>query len=89
MTAPLKAQSFADLKPLRRTLRSGPRSRPSANGCAARPSNARAERHLFQDAVGAVQPLKGQHERHWPAPCRPSPCRCSASWTRRACCMNR
>ena len=74
MTAPLKAQSFADLKPLRRTLQERAalqaereRLRREAE------QRARAERHLFQDAVGAVQPLKGQHERHWPAPVPPEP----------------
>lgn len=74
MTAPLKAQSFADLKPLRRTLQERAalqaereRLRREAE------QRARAERHLFQDAVGAVQPLKGRHERYWPSPVPPEP----------------
>lgn len=74
MTAPLKAQSFADLKPLRRTLQE--RAAQQAERERLRreaEQRARAERHLFQDAVGAVQPLKGQHERHWPAPVPPEP----------------
>ena len=74
MTAPLKAQSFADLKPLRRTLQE--RAAQQAERERLRreaEQRARAERHLFQDAVGAVQPPKGQHERHWPAPVPPEP----------------
>ena len=55
MTAPLKAQSFADLKPLRRTLQE--RAAQQAERERLRreaEQRARAERHLFQDAVGAV-----------------------------------
>ncbi len=58
MTAPLKAQSFADLKPLRRTLQE--RAAQQAERERLRRvavQRALSERHLFQDSVGALQPL--------------------------------
>ena len=70
----LTARSFADLKPLRRALQlaaAQEAERMQQRREAAR--RARAERHLFQDAVGPVQPLKSRHERHWPAPVPPEP----------------
>lgn len=74
MTASLKALSFADLKPLRRALQE--RAAQQAERERQRREmerRARAERHLFQDAVGAVQPLKGRQQRHWHLPVPPEP----------------
>jgi DNA-nicking Smr family endonuclease len=74
MNAALTARSFADLKPLRRALqeaavRQAERERQRREA----QQRVHAERHLFQDAVGPVQPLKGQHERHWHLPAPPEP----------------
>jgi len=70
----LTARSFADLKPLRRALQEAAaqaaereRLRQEAE------RRARAERHLFQDAVGAVLPLRHRSERHQPQPVPPEP----------------
>ena len=74
MTASLKALSFADLKPLRRALQE--RAAQQAERERQRREmerRARAEHHLFQDAVGAVQPLKGRQQRHWHLPVPPEP----------------
>jgi len=76
MSAAFKARSLADLKPLRRTVqeaaaRAAERERLRQEA----ERRAHAERHLFQDAVGAVLPLKGQAERyrHDPTPPEPQP----------------
>ncbi len=74
MNAALTARSFADLKPLRRALELAAAQQAERERLRREAERrARAERHLFQDAVGAVQPLKGQHERHWPTPVPPEP----------------
>lgn len=70
----LTARSFADLKPLRRALqeaaaRQAERDRQRREA----QQRAQAERNLFQNAVGPVQPLKGQQERHWHLPDPPEP----------------
>ena len=74
MNAALTARSFAELKPLRRALQEAAaqaaereRQRQEAE------RRARAERHLFADAVGAVLPLKHRPERHQPQPIPPEP----------------
>ncbi len=74
MTAPLKARSLKDLQPLRQALaeaaaREAERLRQQQE--AAR--RARAERMLFQDAVGPVQALRGTQERRWHTPEPPEP----------------
>src|SRR5574337_96420 len=74
MSAALTARSFADLKPLRRALQEAAaqeaaraRLRQEAE------RHARALRHLFQDTVGPVAPLKHRPARHWPQPVPPEP----------------
>ncbi|GAA6121643.1 Smr/MutS family protein [Acidovorax sp. FG27] len=74
MTAPLKARSLKDLQPLRQALaeaaaREAERLRQQQE--AAR--RTRAERMLFQDAVGPVQALRGTQERRWHTPEPPEP----------------
>lgn len=74
MRAALTAHSFADLKPLRRALQElAAQETERAQQRREAERRARAQQHLFQDAVGAVQPLKGSHERHWPSPVPPEP----------------
>ncbi len=70
----VKARSLQDLQPLRKALaeaaaREAERLRERQE--AAR--RARAERMLFQDAVGPVQPLRGTQERRWHTPEPPEP----------------
>ena len=70
----VKARSLQDLQPLRKALaeaaeREAERQRERQE--AAR--RARAERMLFQDAVGPVQALRGMHERRWHVPEPPEP----------------
>lgn len=70
----VKARSLQDLQPLRKALaeaaaREAERLRERQE--AAR--RARAERMLFQDAVGPVQPLRGTQERRWHTPAPPEP----------------
>ena len=74
MSAAFKATSFADLQPLRRALAEAA-ARQAAREQQRREAQqrARAERTLFQDAVGAGQPLKGQDERRWHVPEPPAP----------------
>ncbi|MBS0508699.1 MAG: Smr/MutS family protein [Proteobacteria bacterium] len=74
MNAALTARSLSELQPLRRALQERA-ARQAALEQQRREAErrARAERHLFQDAVGAVQPLKGQQPRHWPTPVPPEP----------------
>ena len=64
----LTARSFADLQPLRRALQEA-----AAQEAERARLRREAERHLFQDAVGPVQPLKGRDERRWHAPEPPEP----------------
>ncbi len=74
MTAALKARSFADLQPLRRALQEAAAQAAERERLRLEAERrARAERHLFQDAVGPVQALKLRHARHWPAPVPPEP----------------
>ena len=74
MTAALKARSFADLKPLRRALQEAAAQAAERERLRLEAERrARAERHLFQDAVGTVLPLKTRPERHWPSPTPPEP----------------
>lgn len=73
MTA-LTARSFAELKPLRRALQEAAAQAAERERLRREAERrARAERHLFQDAVGAVLPLKARPERHWPRPVPPEP----------------
>ncbi len=70
----VKTRSLQDLQPLRKALaeaaaREAERLRERQE--AAR--RARAERMLFQDAVGPVQPLRGTQERRWHTPQPPEP----------------
>lgn len=59
MNAALTARSFADLKPLRRALQEAAQQRAERERLRREAERrARAEHHLFADAVGPVQPLK-------------------------------
>ena len=71
----LKAQSLQDLQPLRRALaEAAARAAQRQQEQREAERRARAERMLFQDTVGPVQPLKGQHHgRRWHAPQPPEP----------------
>ena len=74
MNAALTARSFADLKPLRRALQEAAQQRAERERLRREAERrARAERHLFADAVGPVQPLKRGHERRWSTPEPPEP----------------
>jgi DNA-nicking Smr family endonuclease len=74
MSAALTARSFADLQPLRRALQeAAAQEAERARLRREAERRARAERHLFRDAVGPVAPLKGLPDRHWPAPVPPEP----------------
>lgn len=69
-----KAKSFQDLKPLRHALaelaaREAQREQERLEA----ERRVRAELLLFQNAVGPVQSLKGQHDRRWHAPLQPEP----------------
>lgn len=74
MSAALTARSFADLKPLRRALQQAA-AQEAAREQQRREAQLRAhaERHLFQQTVGPVQPLKRQAARLWPTPEPPEP----------------
>ena len=74
MNAALTARSFADLKPLRRALQEAAQQRAERERLRREAErHARAEHHLFADAVGPVQPLKRGHERRWSTPEPPEP----------------
>lgn len=74
MTRPLRAKSFADLKPLRKALADiAAREARLAQERLEAERRARAELMLFQDAVGPVQALKGPLDRRWHEPAKPEP----------------
>ena len=70
----MKVRSFADLQNLRRALREAA-AQQAAREQQRREAErrARAERHLFQDAVGRVTPLKDPDDRHRHASPLPEP----------------
>ncbi|WP_291517923.1 Smr/MutS family protein [Acidovorax sp.] len=74
ITSPLKVRSLQDLKPLREALaeRVAREARLRQERAEAE-RRARAEKNMFQLAVGPVQPLSGQHDRRWHTPEPPEP----------------
>ena len=74
MTRPLRAKSFADLKPLRQALADiAAREARRAQERLEVERRARAELMLFQDFVGPVKALRDQGNRRWHAPAKPEP----------------
>ncbi|WCM94312.1 Smr/MutS family protein [Acidovorax sp. NCPPB 2350] len=70
----MKAKSLHDLQPLRKALADAAAREAQARKARAEAERrARAERTLFQDAVGPVQPLRSQRDRRWHAPELPEP----------------
>ncbi|MFN7154100.1 MAG: Smr/MutS family protein [Acidovorax sp.] len=74
MTRPIRAKSFADLKPLRQALADvAAREARRAQERLEAERRARDEQMLFQNFVGPVKALKDRGDRRWHTPAKPEP----------------